>query len=82
MDAKQLIENRIVIDPKIMVGKPVIKGTRIPVELIIRLVAQGIPDQEILGEHPRLEQQDIRAALSYAAKVLSADEVFPLEPAS
>lgn len=65
VNAQQMIENRIVIDPKILVGKLIIKGTRLPVELIGRMVAQGIPEQEILDAYPRLEQQDIRAARTY-----------------
>ena len=62
---------RISIDPKIMVGKPVIRGTRIPVELVVRMLVQGIPENDILEEYPRLELEDIRAALTYAAQVLA-----------
>lgn len=69
---------RITMDPKVMVGKPVIRGTRIPVELIVRMLAQGIPEGDILREYPRLEPEDIRAALTYAARVLAQEEVFPL----
>ena len=69
---------RIEMNPKIMVGKPIIKGTRIPVELIVRMVAQGIPETEILQEYPRLKQTDIRAALSYAAYIVAQEDVFPL----
>jgi uncharacterized protein (DUF433 family) len=69
---------RIDIDPQVMTGKPVIRGTRIPVELIVRMLAQGIPDQEILQEYPRLEPDDIRAALAYAAQALADEDVFPL----
>ncbi len=69
---------RITVDPRIMAGKPVIRGTRIPVELIVRMLAQGVPEQEILQEYPRLEPQDIRAALAYAADVLAGEEVYPL----
>jgi uncharacterized protein (DUF433 family) len=71
---------RIALNPKVMVGKPIIKGTRIPVELIVRMVAQGIPEAEILQEYPRLEAADIRAALSYAAHVVAQEDVFPLMP--
>ena len=65
--------NRIVLDPRIMGGKPVIRGTRIPVELLVRMVAQGIADAEILKEYPRLDPLDIRAALTYAADTLAHD---------
>ena len=70
--------DRISIDPQIMVGKPVIRGTRIPVELIVRMLAQGIPENDILEESPRLELEDIRAALAYAAQVLAHEDVFPV----
>jgi uncharacterized protein (DUF433 family) len=59
------IQHRIGMDPKVMVGKPVIRGTRIPVELIVRMLAQGIPEIEILREYPRLQPQDVRAALAH-----------------
>jgi uncharacterized protein (DUF433 family) len=76
MDEK--LWQRITIDPRIMIGKPVIRGTRIPVELIVRMLAQGIPEREILQEYPRLEPDDIRAALAYAAQMLAHEDVFPL----
>lgn len=75
-------QDRIVLDPKIMAGKPVIRGTRIPVELLVRMVAQGIPETEILQEYPRLQTDDIRAALNYAAQVLADEAVFPLAPSA
>jgi len=60
--------DRIMLDPKIMVGKPIIKGTRIPVEMIVRMVAQGISTSDILENYPRLAPNDIQAALHYAAQ--------------
>jgi uncharacterized protein (DUF433 family) len=72
------LRQRISIDPKVMAGKPVIRGTRIPVELIVRMLAQGIPEADILREYPRLQPDDIRAALAYAAQVLADEDVFPL----
>jgi uncharacterized protein (DUF433 family) len=77
MNDEQLWQ-RISLNPDIMVGKPVIRGTRIPVELIVRMLAQGIPENEILQEYPRLQADDIRAALAYAARVLAHEDVFPL----
>lgn len=56
-------EERIIINPKVMVGKPVIKGTRIPVDAIIKRLAQGMSTQEILEEYPNLKEEDVRAAL-------------------
>ncbi len=76
MDEKLL--QRITVNPKVMLGKPVIRGTRIPVELLVRMVAQGIPESDILKEYPSLQPDDIRAALAYAAHVLALEEVFPL----
>ncbi|HLB45744.1 MAG TPA: DUF433 domain-containing protein [Anaerolineales bacterium] len=75
---RQPIEERIIMDPRIMAGKPVIRGTRIPVELIVRMLAQGIPQSDILKEYPRLQAEDISAALAYAARVLAHEEVYPL----
>jgi uncharacterized protein (DUF433 family) len=72
---------RISIDPKVMVGRPVIRGTRIPVELIVRMLAQGISESEILRECPRLHLEDIRAALTYAAEVLAHEDAFPVSVA-
>ncbi len=69
---------RIVINPQLMVGKPVIRGTRIPVELIVRMFAQGISENEILREYPRLQTEDLRAALAYAAQTVAHEDVLPL----
>ncbi|HYO48368.1 MAG TPA: DUF433 domain-containing protein [Chloroflexia bacterium] len=69
---------RIEINPKVMVGKPVIRGTRIPVELIIRLLGQGISEDEILRQYPHLELPDIRAALTSAAGVLAHEDIVPI----
>jgi uncharacterized protein (DUF433 family) len=67
---------RIIIDPKIMLGKPVIKGTRLPVELIIEKLAFGTNIESILQDYPFLEEADVRAALLYAANSLANEEVF------
>ena len=72
------LQQRISLDPKLMLGKPVIRGPRIPVEIIVRMLAQGIPESDILREYPRLQPDDIRAALAYAARVLAHEDVFPL----
>lgn len=70
--------NRIVLNPKVMAGKPVIKGTRIPVEQVLRLLAQGLSFDEILEDYPHLKKDDIMAALLYAAKVMGKEEVYPV----
>ncbi len=72
------LSHRISVEPKVMGGKPVIRGTRIPVETIVRMLAQGISQDDILREYPRLQPEDIRAALAYAARVLAHEDVFPL----
>ena len=76
---KELLK-RIVINPKIMVGKPVIKGTRITVEVILRKLAQNIDTKEILEDYPRLTKEDIQAAIMYAESLVENTEIFPLTP--
>lgn len=70
------MKDRIEIDPDIMTGKPVIKGTRIPVEKIIQLLAHGMDIEELIEEYPNLEKEDIQAALKYAAEMLEEESVF------
>ena len=64
------LTKHIDINPKVLLGKPVIRGTRIPVELIVKLIGQGWKKEEILKEYPALKEEDIRAALFYGEKVL------------
>lgn len=66
---------RIEVDPEVMAGKPVIRGTRIPVDLILDMLAEDVPTEEILREYPDLTRDDIRAALAYASASLKAEEV-------
>ena len=68
------MERRIVVNPKVMGGKPVIKGTRIPVYFILELIANGWTIDDILREYPHLTRDDVLAAVKYAARVLR-DEV-------
>ena len=63
----ELIKQRIEINPEVMLGKPVIKGTRIPVEIILRKLSEGATETDLLDAYPRLTKQDIQAALAYAA---------------
>lgn len=70
--------NRIVIDPKIMVGKPIIKGTRITVEQVLKLLAQGVTIEEILEDYPHLARRDVLAAIAYAYKIIGKVEIHPL----
>ena len=67
--------SRIEIDPEVMLGKPVIRGTRIPVELILRKLSEGASEADLLDAYPRLTQADIHAALAFAADTLSHDTI-------
>lgn len=66
-------------DPKVMMGKPVIAGARITVELVLEKLAAGESVEQILSEHPRLTVEGIRAAMAFAAEALRADVVYPPE---
>ena len=65
---------RIEINPKIMLGKPVIRGTRIPLELVLRKLGEGASEAQLLDAYPRLTPEDIRAAMMYAAESLAHEE--------
>jgi uncharacterized protein (DUF433 family) len=69
--------NLIVSDPAVMMGKPVIAGTRITVELILEKLAAGETMEQVLAAHPRLTREGLQAALEFAAKALKADVVYP-----
>ena len=71
----------ITMDPRILVGKPVVKGTRISVELVVDLLAAGWTHGQILDSYPTLTELDVRACLGYASELLRAEKVYPLEPA-
>lgn len=71
MDYKE----RITTDPNIMLGKPIIKGTRITVELILRKLSEGMTIDELLEAYPHLTKDDILAALSYSADVIAQEEL-------
>jgi uncharacterized protein (DUF433 family) len=71
--------DRIVVDPGVLVGKPIIKGTRLAVEFIIELMANGWSHEDILHNYPGLTTEDILACLSYAGALLHAERVYPLE---
>lgn len=74
------LNDRIVVDPQILVGKPVVRGTRISVALVLRLLAQGMQQAEILAEYPRLASDDIHACLAYAEALISGEDIFPASP--
>ncbi len=72
------MNNRIETNQKVMLGKPVIKGTRITVELILRQLAQGLTAKDILLNYPHLTGEDIQAAIEYAAQLVQEESVYPL----
>jgi len=76
------LHDRIEINPDIMFGKPVIKGTRITVEQILHKLADGITPDEILEDHPHLSMEDIYAAQHFAADYLGSDEIIFGKPLS
>ncbi len=68
------ITDRIEINPKVMMGKPVIRGTRIPVELILRKLSEGASETDLVDAYPRLRREDIKAAIAYAADTIAHEE--------
>ena len=77
-----MAEELIISDPKIMQGKPVVAGTRITVELILEKLAAGETVEQIVAAHEHLNQQQICAALDFAARALKADVVYPVPNAA
>jgi uncharacterized protein (DUF433 family) len=69
---------RIEVKPEVLVGKPVVRGTRIAVEFVIGLLARGWSEEEILENYPHLSKEDIRACLGYAEYVLTSERVYPM----
>ena len=70
---------RIELNPEVLVGKPVIKGTRLSVEFIITRLAQGRAYEELLNSHPGLTRDDILACLAYASELLESERVYPVK---
>src|SRR5437764_13425339 len=73
--ASGMAHQRIEINPEIMAGKPVIRGTRVPVELVLRKLGAGMSAEAILTDHPRLTLDDIHAAQAFAADYLADEEI-------
>ena len=71
-------EDRITADPAVLVGKPVIKGSRLAVEFVVGLLAQGWTEAEVLHNYPGITREDILACLAYAQDVLKDERVYPL----
>ena len=79
MSNRMTITDRIEINPKIMLGKPVIHGTRVAVELILRKLGEGATETELLDAYPQLKKEDIQAAMVYAADTLAHEETVVLK---
>lgn len=73
------MNDRIEVTPDVMLGKPVIRNTRVPVELVLRKLAEGAAVADLLDAYPRLTEADIRACLAYAADAISHEETFPVK---
>ena len=69
----------VVSDPNILMGKPVIKGTRISVAFIVELLSEGWSHQQFFDNYPQITEKDLRAALSYCAARIKNEEIFPLQ---
>ena len=69
-----IVTDRVELNPKVMMGKPVIRGTRIPVELILRKLSEGATEDDLLDAYPRLTRVDIQAAIGYAADTVAHEE--------
>lgn len=75
------IPARVEVNPKVMLGKPVIRGTRIPVELVLRKLSEGATHEDLLDAYPRLTLKDIHAAIAYAADTIAHEETVLAVPA-
>jgi uncharacterized protein (DUF433 family) len=71
--------DRIEVDPNIMLGKPVIRGTRVTVELLLRKLAEGATEADLIDAYPHLTREDIRAAITYAADTVAHQKAEPLK---
>jgi uncharacterized protein (DUF433 family) len=72
-----LTNDRIVLDPAVLAGKPVVRGTRLSVEFVIGLLADGWSEADVLANYPGLSREDIAACLNYARDLLQSEKVFP-----
>ena len=71
------LHERIVLDPAVLAGKPVVRGTRLSVEFIVGLLGQGWSEADILDNYPGLDREDILACLQYAAELMQAEKIYP-----
>ena len=80
MRLQELYNDRITVDPEVMVGKPVVRGTRIPVELVLKRLAHDLDLVSLFEAYPRLTEEDVRACIAYAHALVSNEDVFPAQP--
>jgi uncharacterized protein (DUF433 family) len=78
MFGTETLLSRITINPKIMVGKPTIRGMRITVEQILRALSAGVTEQELMVEYPELEREDFQAVFAYVTGLVEEEQVFPV----
>lgn len=79
MENKERLLSKITINPEVMVGKPTIRGLRITLEQVLRALASGVSETELLEDYPELESDDVHAALLYAAELVSEEQIFPIK---
>ena len=78
MEDQETLRLRITLNPRVLAGKPTIRGLRLSVEQVLAELAAGVPEQEILEEYPGLEPEDIRAVLLYAKELVAMERVYPV----
>jgi uncharacterized protein (DUF433 family) len=79
LEGRMTTTDRIEVNAKVMMGKPVIRGTRLTVELILRKLGEGAAEADILDAYPQLKKEDIQAAIAYAADTLAHEETVLLK---
>lgn len=75
-------QDRIIVDPQIAAGKPIVKNTRLAVDFLLELLAQGWAQEDVLANYPQLTRDDLLAALAYASETLRNEKVYPLKARS
>jgi len=78
MEDQETLRLRITLNPRVLAGKPTIRGLRLSVEQVLAELAAGVPEQEILKEYPGLEPEDIRAVLLYAKELVAMERIYPV----
>jgi uncharacterized protein (DUF433 family) len=82
MSTANNLASRITVNPKIMLGKPIVRNMRITVEQILYALSGGVSEQELMEEYPELETEDFQAVFAYVARLVEEEQVFPLNIAA